>query len=188
MNLIHRYLCKSATWEKTLRNKIIPWALEGLDLSNKTLEIGPGPGLTTNILGHLTNELTCIEIDPIAVDSLRKRTSGMNITVHQGDVTDLPFDDQSFSTIVCFTMLHHIPSPALQDKGLSEIFRVLKKDGLFAGSDSMPSFRMRLIHIGDTMTLVNPETFGSRLKAAGFENISVDVSKERFRFRAQRLF
>lgn len=187
MNLIHRYICKSARWEKTLKSTVIPWALEGLELSNKTLEIGPGPGLTTNILRHLTNELTCIEIDPMAVDSLRKKTSGTNVTVQQGDVTNLPFDDQSFLTVVCFTMLHHIPSPELQDKGLSEIFRVLKKDGVFAGTDSMPSLRMRLIHIGDTMTLVNPETFGSRLKAAGFEDISVDASKERFRFRARRL-
>jgi SAM-dependent methyltransferase len=186
MNLIHRYLCKSAAWEKTLRNTIIPWALEGVDLSTKTLEIGPGPGLTTNILRHLTNELTCIEIDPAAVESLRKRISGTNVMVQQGDVTALPFEDYSFSSVVCFTMLHHIPSPSLQNKGLSEIFRVLKKDGVFAGTDSMPSFRMRLIHIGDTMTLVNPETFGLRLKAAGFEDIFIDASKERFRFRARR--
>lgn len=186
MNFIHRYLCKSAAWEKTLKNTVIPWALDEIDLSNKTLEVGPGPGLTTNILRHLTKELTCIEIDPMAVDSLRRRISGSNVTIQQGDVTALPFVDHSFSSILCFTMLHHIPSPELQDKGLSEIFRVLKKDGVFAGTDSMPSLKMRLIHIGDTMTLVNPETFGSRLKAAGFEDVSIDASKERFRFRARR--
>jgi hypothetical protein len=45
---------------------------------------------------------------------------------------------------------------------------------------------MRLIHIGDTMTLVNPETFESRLKSAGFADISIDTTKERFRFRARR--
>src|SRR5215468_6100992 len=85
MNLIHRYLCRSAAWEKTLRTSIIPWALDGIDLSNKTLEVGPGPGLTTDILRHLTNELTCIEIDPIAADSLRKRMSGTDVTVQHGD-------------------------------------------------------------------------------------------------------
>jgi hypothetical protein len=55
-----------------------------------------------------------------------------------------------------------------------------------SGTDSMPSFMMRLIHIGDTMTLVNLDTFGSRLASAGFRDAIIEVTKERFRFRAKR--
>ncbi|MFZ0041798.1 MAG: class I SAM-dependent methyltransferase, partial [Solirubrobacteraceae bacterium] len=33
----------------------------------------------------------------------------------QGDATRMPFEDQRFSAVVCFTMLHHIPSRNLVD-------------------------------------------------------------------------
>ncbi len=186
MNLIHHYICRSARWDKTLKTVVIPWALNGIEPGPEMLEVGPGPGLTTDILRHLTKKLTCVEIDPVSADSLRKRISDKNVSIHQGDVSALPFGDHSFSTVVSFTMLHHIPSETLQDRGLKEIFRVLKKGGTFAGTDSMPSIMMRLIHIADTMTLVNPDTFGFRLEAAGFSQVSIEVTKERFRFRAQR--
>ena len=45
---------------------------------------------------------------------------------------------------------------------------------------------MRLIHIGDTMVRVDPQTFGSRLEAAGFRDVSVEATDEAFRFRARR--
>ena len=160
MNLIHHYICRPARWDKTLKTTVIPWALDGIEPGPEVLEVGPGPGLTTDILRHLTKKLTCVEIDPISADSLRKIISDKNVVVHQGDVTALPFVDHSFSTVVSFRMLHHIPSETLEDRGLKEIFRVFRKGGVFAGTDSMPSMMMRLIHIGDTMTLVNPDTLG----------------------------
>jgi hypothetical protein len=63
---------------------------------------------------------------------------------------------------------------------------VLKPGGIFAGSDSLPSFSMRLIHIGDTMVLVDPKTFGPRLEAAGFREVLIEPTAQAFRFRARR--
>ncbi len=87
---------------------------------------------------------------------------------------------------VSFTMLHHVPSRELQDGILREVFRVLRPGGYLAGSDRLPSFSMRLIHIGDTMVLVDPKTFASRLEAAGFEDVFVEPANQAFRFRARR--
>src|SRR5574342_1282871 len=138
MNFIHHHICRSARWQKILKT-IVPWAVEGIEIGPELLEIGPGPGLTTDILRHLSKNVTCVEIDPVSANSLRKRMSGTNVDVHQGDVTELPFAEQSFSTAVCFTVLHHIPSAKLQDRALKEIYRVLKNGGIFAGTDSLPS-------------------------------------------------
>jgi len=45
---------------------------------------------------------------------------------------------------------------------------------------------MKVIHIGDVMVLVEPDTFGERLEKAGFRDVSVEANEHRFRFRGTR--
>jgi ubiquinone/menaquinone biosynthesis C-methylase UbiE len=97
----------------------------------------------------------------------------------------MPFQNSQFSGAVSFTMLHHVPSEELQDKLLREVRRVLMPGGVFAGMDSLQSFSMRLIHIRDTLVPVNPETFCSRLQAAGFHDVSLEIGAQCFRFSAR---
>jgi ubiquinone/menaquinone biosynthesis C-methylase UbiE len=98
----------------------------------------------------------------------------------------MPFSEAEFSGAVSFTMLHHVPSRELQDKVLREVFRVLQPGGFFVGSDSLMNWVMKIIHIGDTLVPVNPETFGERLQQAGFEVLEVQKNSHAFRFRARR--
>ena len=79
----------------------------------------------------------------------------------------MPFQAARFSAVVSFTMLHHLPSPQSQDRLLAEVCRVLRPGGVFAGSDSTASFLFRLAHLGDTMVLVDPDRFASRLQPPG---------------------
>jgi hypothetical protein len=84
-------------------------------------------------------------------------------------------------------MLHHVPSKALQDNLFAETCRVLRPGGVFAGFDSQLSFRFRMLHIGDTMVVVDPRTFPDRLRAAGFTDVHVGHEpKSRVRFRARK--
>lgn len=186
MNVFHRWYCRSAGWKDAVENEVVPWALEGIDLGGNVLEIGSGPGRTTDVLRRRFENLTCLEIDPNLAESLRKRLAGTNVTVRQGDGIRMPFVDGSFSGIVAFTMMHHIPTAALQDQMLKEVRRVLMPGGVFAGTDSLWSRRMVLYHIGDTMTLVDQAGLPSRLLAAGFEDARTDPGNGRFRFRAFR--
>lgn len=43
-----------------------------------------------------------------------------------GDVQDMPFENESFDTVLCVEVLEHVPYPA---KALSEMFRVLRPGG-----------------------------------------------------------
>jgi len=186
MNRFHRWFCRTSFWKKAIANEIIPWALKDVELGDDVLEVGPGPGMTTDILRERLTRLTSIEIDTRLADALKRRLEDTNVKVIEGDATAMPFADGSFSGAVSFTMLHHVPSPALQDRLLAEVCRVLKPGGVFAGSDSRWSVGWRLIHLRDTMVLVEPDTFVSRLEAAGFTDVSVRVAKRAFRFRARR--
>ena len=61
-----------------------------------------------------------------------------NVEVVETDATAMPFPDGSFSTVLSFTMLHHVPSVTLQDQLLAEAWRVLRPGGVFAGTDIAP--------------------------------------------------
>jgi len=184
VNRFHRWFCRSGLWRTAVQKELMPWALSGLDLGDDLLEVGPGPGLTTDLLRTRVPRLTSIEIDPALADALKRRFAGSNVRVVHGDATRLPFQDGAFSAAVSFTMLHHVPSPALQDRLLGEVRRVLEPGGVFAGTDSLTSLAFRLMHISDTMVMVDPDQLGARLEAVGFSKVTVRRAKTSFRFRA----
>jgi SAM-dependent methyltransferase len=164
----------------------MPWILAGAELGNDVLELGPGPGLTSDLLCARCQRLTVLEPDPRLSESLRRRLRGKNADVVTGDAASMPFPDQSFSACAAFTMLHHLPSAELQNKLLREANRVLRPGGELVGSDSLPSAWMRMIHIGDTFVPVDPDTFSARLRAAGFAAIEVERASGFFRFHGRR--
>jgi ubiquinone/menaquinone biosynthesis C-methylase UbiE len=182
MNLLHHWILNSSGWKRTVRQEIVPWGLAGVDLGDDVLELGPGPGITTHVLSQSHQRLTCVEIDAKLANRLRQKFSSGNVQVVNGDATALPFPDSSFSGAVAFTMLHHVPSPQLQDRILAEVWRVLRPGGVFAGTDSRWRLMMPIVHLFDTMVLVPPESMANRLLAAGFTHVAVETAKTRFRF------
>ena len=69
---------------------------------------------------------------------------------------------------------------------MREANRVLVPGGWFAGSDSRYSLPLRLLHIGDTMVLIDPDGLEHRLWRAGFVDIEVETVTTAFRFRARK--
>jgi ubiquinone/menaquinone biosynthesis C-methylase UbiE len=186
MNRVHNLLCSSRWWARRVEGELLPWGLEGIDLGDEVLEVGPGFGATTRVLSALPGKLSVLELDRRYCERLRAEL-GDAVAVTQGDATKLPFADASFSAAVCFTMLHHIPSRALQDRALSEIARVLRPGGTFAGTDSLGTGAIfKLIHVGDTLVPLDPGELPSRLAAAGLTEPQVRRGGRSFRFRAHK--
>lgn len=188
MNILHRRYCRSDEWRQAVHHGMMPWVLGEVELGANVLEIGPGPGVTTDWLRERVASLTCVEIDRKLADALKARLGGTNVTVVEGDATAMEFADASFDSAVCFTMLHHVPSRELQDRLLADAHRVLKPRGLFLGSDSTTSFRFRLFHVLDTCMPVEPDGLPARLEAAGFGEIQIERRPEynTFKFRARK--
>lgn len=184
MNRIHRHYCRSGRWRSQLSD-VLPWVTEDVPLAGaKVLELGAGPGLTTDWLRARVGALTAVEYD--AADAAALRGRAHDVEVHHADATNLPFPDGSFDTVVCFTMLHHVPDTERQDRLFREAARVLRPNGMFGGSDSRWGPLFALAHVGDVLHLVDPATLPGRLYAAGFTDVRVDAKRSVFRFRATR--
>lgn len=186
MNVIHNLVCSSGWWSRRVENELVPWALDGIDLGEEVLEIGPGFGATTRLLADRGLKLTALELERRYCERLREEL-GAKASVVQGDATELPFEDSRFSSVLCFTMLHHIPSRQLQDRTFAEVARVLEPGGTFAGTDSVgtgPLFK--LIHVGDTLNLLDPDELPERLSNSGLADAVVERSGRSIRFCAAK--
>jgi SAM-dependent methyltransferase len=166
-----------------VRDDLLPWALANVELGDQTLEIGPGYGATLRALVNRAGMVTAVEVDKPMAERL-DRLYGDRARIIHGDGSDTGLPDKAFSSVVCFTMLHHVPTDELQDQLFAEAFRVLRPSGVFAGSDRLPSLMFRLVHLGDTYNPVRPDELRKRLDAAGFSDIHIDVAGVRLRWRA----
>lgn len=164
---------------------ILPSALVEVDLGRRTVEFGPGPGVTTELLSALTEDLVAVEIDPELASSLAERLADRpGVRVIRADAARTGLPGGSVDSVVCLTMLHHVPTAGQQDAIFAEARRLLAPGGVFAGSDSLDGPDFRELHAGDTCNPVPPDTLESRLAAAGFAEVQVMLDEWGVRFRA----
>jgi len=165
-----------------LETDLLPWVEAAGDLGDDVLEIGPGPGLTTDLLRTRVPRLTAIEMDPGLAEPLRQRLAGTNVDVICADATDVPLDADRYSTATCFSVLHHMPSAQHQDQLFAAVHRAIRPGAMFIGVDSLDLEPIRAGHVDDTFVPVDPHTLPVRLAAVGFDNTTIDIGDYQFRF------
>jgi SAM-dependent methyltransferase len=175
MNENHATVCTSPEWAQHIQTDILPVLTRDVDLGGLMLEIGPGPGAATEWLRSRVGKLTAIEVDEAAAAQLAARYAGTNVEVVTGSATELPYPDDSYDSVGCFTMLHHVPTLALQNKILAEALRVLRPGGVLIGSDSLPSDGLHHFHADDIYNPVDPASLIGRLQTVGFAAMTVTV-------------
>jgi SAM-dependent methyltransferase len=186
VNRAHALICSSGWWARTVERELLPWGLAGVELGEDVLEIGPGYGATTRVLARRAGALSVLELEPRYCERLR-RSLDDSVVVQQGDASEMPFADCRFSGVVCFTMLHHLPSREMQDRLLGEVARVLRAGGVFAGTDSLGTGSVfKLLHVADTLVPVDPDELPARMRDAGLVEPRVQASERSFRFRAHK--
>jgi SAM-dependent methyltransferase len=186
MNKNHDRVCPSPEWAEYLQSEVLPQVVDGVQLGARMLEIGPGPGASTDWLRHRVDQLVALELDGDAAAKLTERFADAdNVEVHTGDATQIPWPDASFDSVGCFTMLHHVPTIALQNRVLSEIHRVLRPGGTLVASDSIHSVELHHFHEDDVYNPIEPGTLFTRLQTIGFDYITVALEWS-LHFRARK--
>lgn len=177
MNERHAQVCGSAEWAEFLQTEVLPPLAAGVALGETMLEVGPGPGAATDWLRCNVTALIAVEFEKDAAERLAARFAGTNVHVVHGDATDLPFADGSFEAAGSFTMLHHVPTAARQNRLMGEVLRVLRPGGALIASDSLPSTELHEFHEGDVYNPIDPATLIARLQTLGYGRITVTVDQ-----------
>jgi SAM-dependent methyltransferase len=175
VNSFHLQFCASPAWRQILEETILPKALRDADLGDTVLEIGPGPGFTTDVLMTRVGHLTAVEVDVDLAAALAARLAGTNVDVVTGDAGALDFPDGHFSGAASFQMLHHVGTDDEQNRVFSELARVVRPGGTLVASDGIENEATRAFHADDTYNPIDPEDLRRRLADTGFSAIDIDV-------------
>jgi len=187
MNQSHLTYLASPEWAETLRTELLPWLREAGGLGDDVLEIGPGPGLTTDLLLQLTDKVTAVEVDPRLAAQLHARLPHTRAEVIHGDASTVDLAANRFTAATCFAMLHHMESSQAQDRLFSTVHRLLRPGAPLLGTDSIDTEMIRNAHIDDTYVPVNPAALDERLRSTGFIDVMVTTTSEhQFRFSARK--
>lgn len=96
---------------------------------DRVLDVGCGNGRLLNLIQDKKVSYVGLDVSPRLIKIAEQAFPGYQFIV--GDVLNLSFTDNSFDKVFAMALLHQVPSKKLRLKALSEIQRVLKKDGLF---------------------------------------------------------
>lgn len=178
MSAIESAFCRSAPWESFVRRAVLPWALDGHQLTGDVLEIGAGSGAMADGVARVfpTADLTVTDVDDAMVSAARARLADhQTAAVKRADVTALPFDDASFDAVTSYLMLHHVIA---WQEALAEAVRVLRPGGTFIGYDLTDTRIARLVHRADGSPhrIIGNAELREGLADAGFLGITVRTS------------
>jgi hypothetical protein len=187
MNQEHLTLCSSAERAEAVQRWIIPWVLETVDLGDDVVEVGPGPGLTTDVLRARVARLTAVEINPELAAVLAARLANTNVDVVCADARRTALPAGRFSGGVPD---HAPPRPlapaARRRAGRDPPAVASRRRGVVAGQDSLDSPDLRSLHHDDISLPVDPFSLQARVEAAGFTAAHVDTNEYAVRFRGTK--
>jgi ubiquinone/menaquinone biosynthesis C-methylase UbiE len=150
MSPFEQGFCRSAPWRWFARRLVLPWALQGEQLTGDVLELGSGSGaMAGELLRRFPDiRLTATDYDDSMVEAARDALSefGDRVDARQADASQLPFPDESFDAVVSFIMLHHVID---WEKAIAEAVRVLRPEGRLIGFDLLANRGTEWVHLAD---------------------------------------
>lgn len=134
-------------FDQLLRGRVTP--------KMRVLDAGCGRGRNSEYLMRCGAEVFGVDSDPTQIDQVRSVAAkaapslpSTNFGVAR--LSDLPFPDDHFDAVICSAVLHFSKDSAEFEGGVSEMWRVLRRDGVFfARLASTIGVETRVTHLRD---------------------------------------
>jgi 2-polyprenyl-6-hydroxyphenyl methylase / 3-demethylubiquinone-9 3-methyltransferase len=164
----------------------------------KALDVGCGGGFSCEFMARrgtlvsgIDQSLKCIQAAKAHAD-----ISGFKIDYQQAIAEEIPYRDGTFDVVVCVDVLEHVENVK---QVLSEIYRILKPNGLFFFDTINRNFKSKFVMIWmlenilgeikrgvhDWNKFIKPEELTNWLQDAGFQDIKIkgfDIFGEALKF------
>lgn len=117
-----------AMWNTGSRSTIIPLFSKFLQNNASILDAGCGDGYGSFLLSEHGYQVVGVDISAEMVEKANKRSRTEGLSFAQGDLTALPFNDETFSGIMAINSIEWTEDPL---QAINEIKRVTKSGGIF---------------------------------------------------------
>jgi len=171
---LYEWLPEKLVFQKH-RKRIFP------ELSGKILEVGVGTG---NSLEYYTDkaDVTGIDFSPKMLAQAQKKLNKLgkqNIKLMEGDIENLPFQDNTFDIVVTACVFCSVPNPI---RGFKEVARVLKPNGKAVFLEHVKSNNWLIAFMQNLMNPLSVRIFGFNMNRDTRNNIekgSLAVQKDK---------
>jgi 2-polyprenyl-3-methyl-5-hydroxy-6-metoxy-1,4-benzoquinol methylase len=129
----------SEFWEDAFVSKQLMWGLGPTQSARlatdyfvrmgtkEVLLPGIGYGRNAKPMIDAGMSVTGIEISETAI-ALARSQLGLDIPIHHGSVTDMPFDDKQYDAVFCYGLIYLLDAPA-RSKLIADCYRQLRPGG-----------------------------------------------------------
>jgi ubiquinone/menaquinone biosynthesis C-methylase UbiE len=119
-------------WSRVLARPFLEFS--GLASGERILDVGCGTGSLTFTIPQVVDvaHVQGIDFSSVYVEAARQRITNPRITISQGDVCGLSFQDATFDrSLALLVVLHFVPE---SQRAVSEMSRVVKPGGVVAAA------------------------------------------------------
>ncbi|MEH7381910.1 class I SAM-dependent methyltransferase [Bacillus sp. JJ1533] len=117
-----------AMWNSGSRSTIIPFFSQYLENDAFILDAGCGDGYGSFLLAEHGFQVVGVDISADMIEKANKRSRSCGLSFRQGDLTALPFENDTFSGVMAINSIEWTEVPL---KAINEIKRVTKPGGIF---------------------------------------------------------
>jgi len=110
---------------------------------NDILDMGAGYGTTATYLGSKGYNVIAIDLDSDSIEIAKKLNPAINY--QKLNAEQLPFQDNSFDTLILRDALHHFVGEADFNKVQNEIYRILRNNGNIIFFDPNVNFLIKTL-------------------------------------------
>jgi Methylase involved in ubiquinone/menaquinone biosynthesis len=178
---------KRITFGREDKLRVMTVSLARVEPGDCVLEVGCGTGtlvLEAKRQAGFTGKAYGIDIIQGMLDVSREKAAkaGVDVDFQLGGINAIPFPDNQFDVVLCSFMIFHM-SEGVRQKGIEEIFRVLKPNGRLMVLDLSlpvnPVSRSFVKHFLGFMIQHDLKELFPLMQSAGFSGIELGAAKFR---------